>query len=101
MEESSVVCSSLASVRDDESIYVRYGFLPSKQSDSDCFLLGFLSIYSPEAEMSARLLAGFETSLNGLFARRYRYRESKAMKTTQIGKLKVYRLVVHVVGTYV
>ena len=100
MEESSVVCSSLASVRDDETIYVRYGFLPSKQSDGDCFLLGFLSI-SPEAEVSVRLLAGFETSLNGLFARRYRYRESKAMKTTQIGKLKVYRLVVHVVGTYV
>ena len=100
MEESRVVCSSLASVRDDESIYIRYGFLPSKQSDGDCFLLGFLSI-SPEAEVSARLLAGFETSLNGLFARRYRYRESKAMKTTQIGKLKVYRLVVHVVGTYV
>ena len=55
---------------------------------------------SPEAEVSARLLAGFETSLNGLFARRYRYREGKAMKTTQIGnKIKVYRLVVHVVGT--
>ena len=96
MEESSVVCSSLASVRDDESIYVCYGFLPSKQSDGDCFLL-----VSPEAEVSARLLAGFETSLNGLFARRYCYREGKAMKTTLIGKLKVYRLVVHVVGTYV
>ena len=88
MEESSSVRSLLASVGEDESIYVRYGFLPSKQSDSDCFLLGFLSI-SPEAEMSAHLLAGFETSLNGLFACRYRYRDGKAMKMTQIGKLKV------------
>ena len=88
MEESSSVRSLLASVRDDELIYGRYGFLPSKQSDSDCFLLGFLSI-SPEAEVSAHLLAGFETSLNGLFARRYRYKEGKAIKTVQIGKLKV------------
>ena len=39
--------------------------------NSDCYLLGFLSI-TPEAEVSARFLAGFETSLNGLFARRYR-----------------------------
>ena len=81
MEESSSVRSSLASVRDDESIHVRYGFLPSKQSDSDSFLFGFRSI-SPEAEVSACLLAGFETSLNGLFARRHRYREGKPMKIT-------------------
>ena len=85
MEESNSVQFSLGSVRDDESNYVRYGFLPSKQSDSDCFLLGFLSI-SPEAEVLARLLPGFEKSLNRLFAHRYCYREGKAMKTTQIGK---------------
>ena len=83
MEENSSVRSLPASVRDDESIYVRYGFLPS--NDSDCFLLGFLSI-SPEAEVSAHLLAEFETSPNGLLAHRY---QNKAMKTTQIGKLKV------------
>ena len=59
-----------------------------KQSNSDCFLLGFLSV-SPEAEVMAHLLAGFETSLNGLFTRRCCYREGKAMKITQIGKLKV------------
>ena len=87
MEESSSVRSSLLSLRDDKSIYVSYSFLPSKQSDSDCFLLSFLSI-SPEAVVSACLLVGFETSLNGLFTCRYRYREGKAMKTMQIGKLK-------------
>ena len=86
MEESSSVHSLLASVRDDKSIYVRYSFLPSKQSD--CFPLGFLSI-SLEDEVSARLLAGFEASMKGLFTRKYRYREGKAMKTMQIGKLKV------------
>ena len=97
MEESGRFRSSLASVRDDKSIYVCYSFLHSKQSDSDCFQFGFLSI-SPEAEVSARLPARFETSLNGLFTRRYRYREGKAIKTTQIGKLKVKCLVVHVVA---
>ena len=66
MEESSSVRSSLASVRDDESIYVCYGFLPSKQSDSDFFLLGFPSI-SPEAMGGSRKnFRGGEPSIVGI-----------------------------------
>ena len=84
MEESGSVRTSISSVRDDKSIYTSYDFLPSKQSNNDFFL----SI-SSEAEVSARRLAGFEASLNRLFACRYHYRKGKAMKTMQIGKLKV------------
>jgi len=95
MEESGSVRSSLASVRDNELIYISYSFLPSKQSDSDCFLST-----SPEAEVSACCLAGFETSLNGLFVYRNHYREGKAIKTIQIGKLKFSAcMVVHAGGT--
>ena len=82
MEESGSN-SSLSSVRDEESIYINYGFSLSKQSDGDCFL----SIF-PGVDVSPCRLAGFETSLDRLFACRYHYREGKAMKTTQIGKLK-------------
>ena len=84
MEESGSDGSLLSSVRDDESIYISYGFSPSKQSDSD----SFLSI-CPETEVSPCRPAGLEASLDRLFACRYCYREDEAMKTTQIGKLKV------------
>ena len=55
MEESGSDRPRLASVRDDKLIYINYSFLPSKQSDGDCFL----SI-SMGNEVSPCSLAGFE-----------------------------------------